>query len=271
MIEFNQKLTRERNYALRGRIRELKARRDALIEEHRKQSDERQRLMAIVQQADTFRKYKALQGEQAQRRARLSLLEDQLARVDAVSNIERKLRDLRGRRDGATSAIEKSLERGSPVQAAVTRYFNRFVKLILGINGEFIVSRNASGNIEFEIRTKDVIGVDTSQDQGHSYHRLLCALFDLAVLRALDKAAFYHFVYHDGILEGLDNRVKLRFLELIREIIAEGRIQYILSVIDADLPRDSETQSQLRFSPDEIVLTLSDQGDQGRLFKMAPF
>jgi uncharacterized protein YydD (DUF2326 family) len=110
-----------------------------------------------------------------------------------------------------------------------------------------------------------------SQDQGHSYHRLLCALFDLAVLRALDSARFYHFVYHDGIFEGLDNRVKLRLLALIREIIGEGRIQYILSIIDADLPRDADTQEQIKFAPEEIVLTLNDQGDKGRLFKMAPF
>ncbi|MEZ2146226.1 DUF2326 domain-containing protein [Bradyrhizobium sp. DN5] len=271
LIEFNQKLTTERNRALRKRIQELKARRDTLSEEHRKKSDERQRLMSIVQQADTFRKYKALQAEQSQRRARLTFLEAQLARVDAVADIERTLRELRGRKDAATSAIERSLERGSPVQAAVTRYFNRFVKLILGINGEFIVSGNTNGNLEFEIRTKDVVGIDTSQDQGHSYHRLLCALFDLSVLRALDKAPFYHFVYHDGIFEGLDNRVKLRLLDLIREIVSEGRIQYIFSIIDADLPRNPETQEQIRFSPDEIVLTLNDQGDSGRLFKMPPF
>jgi uncharacterized protein YydD (DUF2326 family) len=271
LIEFNQKLTRERNRALRTRIQELTAQRNVLTEEHLKQSKERQRLMAIVQQVDTFKKYKALQGEQSQRRARLTFLEAQLARVDAVADIERKLRDLRGSKDTATSAIEKSLERGSPIQGAVTRYFNRFVKLILGINGEFIVSRNTSGNIEFEIRTKDVVGTDTSQDQGHSYHRLLCALFDLAMLRALDKTQFYHFVYHDGIFEGLDNRVKLRLLSLIREIIGEGRIQYILSIIDADLPRDVETQQQIQFAPDEIVLNLSDQGDKGRLFKMPPF
>jgi uncharacterized protein YydD (DUF2326 family) len=271
LVEFNQKLTRERNRALRIRIQELKARRDVLTEEHRKQGLERQRLMAIVQQVDTFRKYKALQGEQSQRRANLTFLEAQLARVDAVADIERTLRDLRGRRDAATSAIEKSLERGSPIKVAVTQYFNRFVKLILGINGEFIVSGNTSGNIEFEIRTKDIVGDDTSQDRGHSYHRLLCALFDLAVLRALDKTPFYHFVYHDGIFEGLDNRVKLRLLALIREIIGEGRIQYILSIIDADLPRDPETQEQIKFAPTEIVLTLSDQGDKGRLFKMAPF
>ena len=82
LIEFNQKLTRERNRALRSRIQELKVRRDVLTDEHRKQGEERQRLMAIVQQADTFRKYKALQGEQSQRRARLVFLQAQLARVD---------------------------------------------------------------------------------------------------------------------------------------------------------------------------------------------
>ena len=271
LVEFNQKLTRERNKALRDRIKDLKEKRDQLTEEHRKQSDERQRLMAIVQQADTFRKYKALQNEQAGRRAALSFLEGQLARVDAVTDIERRLRDLRGRRDTATTAIEKSLQQGSPIQKAVTRYFNRYVKQILEINGEFIVSRNTNGNIEFEIRTKDVTGTDTSQDQGHSYHRLLCALFDLAVLKALETMPFYHFVYHDGIFEGLDNRVKLRLLELVREVIKAGKIQYILSIIDADLPRTIEDQSQLRFDPQEIVLTLNDQGDRGRLFKMPPF
>ncbi|MGD9921045.1 MAG: DUF2326 domain-containing protein, partial [Pseudorhodoplanes sp.] len=140
---------------------------------------------------------------------------------------------------------------------------------VLGIAGEFIVSRNSSGNIDFSIRTKDAAGQDTSQDKGHSYRRLLCALFDLAVLKTLEDAAFYHFVYHDGILEGLENRLKNRFLDLVREIIAPGKIQYILSVIDTDLPRDVNDQKQIRFPDDEVVLTLSDQGDSGRLFKMS--
>src|SRR5207249_9141771 len=104
---------------------------------------------------------------------------------------------------------------GSPIKQAVTVFFNRYVARILNINGEFIVSENQSGNIEFAIRTKDVTGGDTSQDQGHSYHRTLCALFDLAVLKALQNTPFYHFVYHDGILEGFSNGMKPRMLELI--------------------------------------------------------
>lgn len=271
LVEFNKKLTRERNKALKERIKELRDRQEELTAEHKRQSDERQRLLAIVQQADTFRKYKALQKEQTERRAMLTYLENQLARVDAVTDIERRLRELRGKRDAVMTAIEKSLEVGSPIKTAVTRYFNRLVKQVLGINGEFIVSRNSNSNLEFEIRTKDLTGADTSQDKGNSYHRLLCALFDLAVLKALETMPFYHFVYHDGILEGLDNRVKLRLLELVREVIAEGRIQYILSVIDTDLPRRIEDEAQIRFADKEIVLLLNDQGDKGRLFKMAPF
>ena len=271
LVSFNRKLTTERNRALKGRIKELKSRRDLLTEEHRRQSDERQRLLAIVRQADIFKKYKALQKEQVQRQAGLTFLENELARLDAVSEIERRLRELRSRRDAATTAIEISLEKGSSTQAAITRYFNRFVKQVLGINGEFIVSRNSSGNIDFEIRTKDLAGADTSQDRGHSYHRLLCALFDLSVLKALENEPFYHFVYHDGIFEGLDNRVKLRLLGLIRDTVSSGNIQYILSIINADLPRSIDDDVQIQFPESEVVLRLNDQGDAGRLFKMPPF
>ncbi len=181
------------------------------------------------------------------------------------------MRDLRKKKDDQVSAIEVSLRRGSVVKTNVTTLFNRFVRQVLDVNGEFIVTKNSEGNIEFEIKTKDSSGSETSQSEGHSYHRLLCALFDLAVLKALENTPFYHFVYHDGIYEGLDNRVKLRLTELIRDCISNGKLQYILSVIDSDLPRDRDTDARLPFSDDEIVLTLHDEGDDGRLFKMPPF
>ena len=117
LVDFNKKLTRERNKALRERLVELRDRRDKVVAEHKGQSDERQRLMAIVQEADTFRKYKALQREQAERRGTPQhFLENQLVRLDAAADIERMLRDLRNRRDAATTAIERSLERGSPIK-----------------------------------------------------------------------------------------------------------------------------------------------------------
>ncbi|QUS41858.1 DUF2326 domain-containing protein [Tardiphaga alba] len=271
LVDFNRKLTKERNKELRARLTKLRDERDGLVIEHKRLSDERQKLFAIVQQADTFRKYKALQKQQSLKQANLAYLEGQLARVDNVADLERSLRELRGRRDAATTAIEISLSRGSPIKQNITILFNRYVARILDINGEFIVTGNSSGNLEFAIRTKDVTGGDTSQDRGHSYHRTLCALFDLAVLKALEDTPFYHFVYHDGIFEGFSNGMKLRMLDLIREVIGSGKIQYIFSIIDADLPRDEDTEQPVKFATDEIVLELNDQGDSGRLFKMPPF
>jgi len=142
LVEFNQKLTRERNKELRTQIKSLQADRERLVTDHKVQSDERQKLLAIVQQADTFKKYKALQKQQSDRYAALKYLEGQLARVDAVADIDRALRDLKGQRDAAITAVEKSLERGSPIKQAVTVYFNRYVARILDINGEFIVTGN---------------------------------------------------------------------------------------------------------------------------------
>ena len=108
------------------------------------------------------------------------------------------------------------------------------------------------------------------QSEGKSYKQMLCALFDLALLSAYEDAPFYHFVYHDGILEGLDDRKKLLFLDLVRELIGTAKFQYILSVIDSDIPRDAD-DNRVEFTKQEIVLRLHDNGDQGRLFKMSEF
>ena len=100
---------------------------------------------------------------------------------------------------------------------------------------------------------------------------MLCALFDLAVLKALEDKPFYHFVYHDGVFEGLANPMKVRLLELLRETVSSGRIQYIFSIIDTDLPRTIDDGVQIRFDSSEVILELNDKGNEGRLFKMPPF
>lgn len=271
LVNFNKMLTKERNAALRARGKELAERRHSLSIEHNRLDEERQRLLRIIKDADTFRKYKALQGELVERRASLAFLEGQLERIDELGILEQELRDLRKKRDDYVTQIEQSLVRGSPIRTNVTLLFNRYVKEVLNISGQFIVGLNRSGNLDFEIKTTDATGNDTSQSEGHTYRKLLCALFDLAVLKALEEMPFYHFVYHDGILEGLDDRKKLNVLELIRKIISVGRIQSIISVIESDLPRSVENDSSIPFASNEIILELDDHGDSGRLFKMKPF
>lgn len=56
----------------------------------------------------------------------------------------------------------------------------------------------------------------------------------------------------------------------MREYCTKYDIQYIFTVIDTDLPRDS-SDDKIIFSDEEIILELHDDGDDGRLFKMPAF
>jgi uncharacterized protein YydD (DUF2326 family) len=88
----------------------------------------------------------------------------------------------------------------------------------------------------------------------------------MALLRAHLDVKFPRFVYHDGVFESLDDRKKEKLLTVIRQY-AEMGLQPTITLIDSDLPpRDEE--DDIVFGENEIVLTLHDESDQGRLFKM---
>ncbi|MCP1850138.1 MULTISPECIES: DUF2326 domain-containing protein [unclassified Bradyrhizobium] len=135
----------------------------------------------------------------------------------------------------------------------------------------FLFLRQQSGNFDYTIG----LGLpgqtgNTSSQKGTSYKKLVCALFDLALLKVYEDVDFFHFVYHDGIFEALDDRKKLALLEVVREQTATKKTQYIMTLIASDLPRIEE-KSPPTFSPDEIILRLHDDGADGLLLKMAEF
>jgi uncharacterized protein YydD (DUF2326 family) len=91
---------------------------------------------------------------------------------------------------------------------------------------------------------------------------LLCVAFDLSTLINYSQNSFYKFVYHDGVLEGLDDRIKGRYIKLIKSICKKYDLQYILTLIDSDIPKDNPEI----IDENEICLTLSDKDNNGKLF-----
>ena len=91
----------------------------------------------------------------------------------------------------------------------------------------------------------------------------MCAAFDLSVLAAYSNKSFFRFVYHDGILEGIDNRKKKLFIETVRHYCQTYNIQYIFSSIEDDLIGGDLLK---QFTDKEKCLVLSDEDDSGRLF-----
>ncbi len=184
----------------------------------------------------------------------------------------RELRNLEIKRKQLVDEITNDVERDNPIKKKIALEFHALVRRVLDLTGSFYATMNRSGNVDFMVETKlsAKSAEVSSQSEGTTYKKLLCALFDIALLTTYAAVPFYHFVYHDGIFEGLDPRKRCVLLELLRETATKHRIQYMLSTIDSDLPRD-ENDRKIEFPQDEVVLELSDQGTKGRLFRMAEF
>jgi uncharacterized protein YydD (DUF2326 family) len=168
--------------------------------------------------------------------------------------------------------IEAQVSAGTDIQEKINTEFSRMVRKVLSLNGSVFLRMNQSGNIDPQ-HTADPPQTDagaSSQSEGTTYKRLLCILFDLAVLKAYAGQPFFRFVYHDGVLETMDDRKKFELLALLKEFVAETGVQYIFSVIQSEMPHDQDGK-RLEFEPREIVRELSDVGVKGRLFQMSPF
>ena len=152
--------------------------------------------------------------------------------------------------------------------SSIRENFSRFYHEIMNENARLSWQINAANNIEFippKVQSNNGEGLETAKDEGNTYKKLLCVAFDLAILCTYSKESFYRFVYHDDVFSQEDNRVKNRLLNLIRNISSECNIQYILSVIKADLPR-SEDDELIEFEDKEVILKLHDRDDSGTLF-----
>lgn len=129
-------------------------------------------------------------------------------------------------------------------------------------------SINNNNNVDFKppiIKTKDLISKDTAKDEGRTYRKILCVVFDLAILVAYNIESYFRFVYHDDVLSQQDNGIKVRLLELIDTVSKNNDIQYILSVIKSDLPTDANDDF-VYFKQSNIVLELNDRDETGTLF-----
>ena len=272
LLVFRKQVTKERRAALKKRLEEIWQQLDSVREERAALDAERRRRLAVVDSEDTIEKFKALQRDLAQLRRRRDGRQIEASLLEELGGAARELREKKRERDAMVDAINAMVESSTDRLERFQGIFDRYCRAVLALEGIFSFRVNAQGNLEYRIGLglEGKRGETSAQGDGTSYRKLLCGLFDLALLQTYRDERFFRFTYHDGVLEGLDDRKKRAFLGLVRREIGTGGLQYILTAISSDLPVN-DIGEVVAFSEEEVILRLDDTGDDGRLFRGPAF
>jgi uncharacterized protein YydD (DUF2326 family) len=270
LIAFNKAITEERRGYLQEERGEVEAELKRINSELNEIGKKRAEMLSFLSGTDIFNKYKHVSDEMVTLRADITSLERQRGFLHRLQELRGEIRSLTEARSHLQAEIEADVERQNADKeslfSSIRVYFNEIVEDVLDRKALLSVSPNKEGHLEFKAEILDESGNTTSADRGHTYRKLLCIAFDMALLRAHLDDKFPRFVYHDGVFESLDDRKKENLLEVIR-FYTELGIQSVITLIDSDLPpRDKNGKSV--FDESEVVLTLHDEGEQGRIFKM---
>lgn len=268
LVLFNKAITDERRgYLLEERL-EIDSELKGINSELTALGKRRSEMLSFLSGTDSFAQYKRLTNDLVSLRADIVSLERQREFMHRLQNLRSQIRTLSEEKSHLQSEIETDVEAQNADKesrfSAIRRYFNEIVEEVISRKALLSVSPNKFGHLEFKAEILDEGGNATSADLGHTYRKLLCIAFDMAVLRAHLSDSFPKFAFHDGALESLDDRKKENLVAVIRQY-AELGLQMTVTAIDSDLPAAGNASL---FNADEIIVTLHDEDETGRLFRM---
>lgn len=222
--------------------------------------------MSYLSSYDIFSKYKEVSQKLAEINFSIAEINKSLEVNESIKKLEEDSRKLL--RDKVDVVDSIRIDRDEVVLDKEGIYnrikdgFVDYVSEVISKSGVITTEQNGEGNLDYFAGLIDSDGKITGESDGYSYKKILCIGFDLAVMSAYSDKKFVRFLYHDGGLETLDDRKKLEFIEYVRTASSISGFQYILTVIESDLP------SGFKFPDHEVVRVLHDDGPSGRLFNI---
>lgn len=264
LLEFNKSLTDERKKYLNENLDSVQTNLKDVSKKLRDLEQRKEELLEYLTDKDSYEKFKKNQKQLANLEAEILHLEDKLIAIDNASLIENQIKEIKHALEEKTIEIKKQIDLRKHTE--IRKTFNTIISSVLDVPAIISISQNKQGNVEFQANIQNPKNLEiTAEDFGTTYRKLLCIAFDLSVLIHYSSRSFFRFVYHDGALEALDDRKKIKFLNTVRRICRDFDLQYILTLIDSDLPKN-EMNEIILFPGKEIALELDDMDESGKLF-----
>ncbi|MFT5757480.1 MAG: hypothetical protein ACI9LM_002214 [Alteromonadaceae bacterium] len=269
LVEFNRKITVERTGFVKQQTNDFENQLIDVSSRLTELNNQKSQRVSFLTSTNAFEKYKEVSNRLLMINTEINSI---LRKLEISEQIKVKKSESRSLNSQKNEIIEKiRLNRESVIHSETSIYktikenFTSFVKTVLDKDGRISTEQNGEGNLVYHAGFVNGDLNFTSESDGCSYKKILCMGYDLAVNLAYKNQSFVRFIYHDGGLETLDNRKKIEFIKYVRSIPELHGTQYILTLIDSDLP------AGISFSEEEIAIRLHDNGDNGLLFKMPPW
>jgi len=270
LIAFNLAITEERREALQRQLEENRRRSTEIELQLLELNRQRAASLESMRETKSLFKMRELSRELAILQAELTTLENRREAAARLLELKRQFRILTEECGQLETEVEEQIERISGDENSrfgrLRRFFTEIIYEVLGQNALIAIKINSQGGLDFLAEFIGVSGTATSGDRGTSYKKLLCIAFDLALLRTYLDVPFPRFVYHDGALEQLEPRKREKLIGVLRKYSELG-LQPVISLLDSDLPAELGSNPETLMEED-VVLTLHDEGQDGRLFKM---
>jgi len=265
--EFNKRITEERNKYLEEQIVNLTVQLKEIRTSLFNYDQQRNRILSVLKDRDSFKKFKSYQIDLTKIEGEISRLDEKLKNIDKIAILNETTSLLTDNLEKLIKEINAQITMSdNKIYPEIRRVFHNIFRFIFNAPAIIFMRQNGQGNIDFKVEVTKENEVDiTGEGKGNTYQKMLCISFDLAVLVAYHKNSFYRFVYHDGALEGLDNRKKTNFISAVRRYCFENNLQYIFTAIEHDIP----IEMLATFTKKEICLTLNDSGNEGKLFEFS--
>jgi len=261
LINFQKSLTTERKKYLSETLKQLKIEYSDLNKNIKEIEFQKSDLLSLLTQKDSYFKFKEYQKKIIGIEVEIERIKDKLKAIDNSIIIEKEIKIKQGLVNIRIDELKQALTERK--HSNINKIFNSIIKEILDTNALISLKLNNQGNVEFNADYQNKTDlIKTSESQGTTYKKMLCVAFDLSLLVNYSDESFYKFVYHDGVLEGLDDRIKIRYIKLVKDFCEKYDLQYIVTLIDSDLPKEMPDLIEDK----DICLRLNDKDNSGKLF-----
>lgn len=259
LLTFNHEITQERNKYIREAIKEKEQEKKEINEKLQLRNAEKHKYIALIQDTTLFKKYNLYHKKLVELEKKLTLFQSQLEDLRKIEQdkeeIEEKeeseLRDIKNKLKDVLDNTNKNT-----LYMKIRRTFSEIVQYILNEEALITIKYNNNYNIDFSPEFPD-----SAKHEGNTYYKILCVAFDLAILINYSHQSHFRFLYHDDIIAGDDNGIKKRLIETVKKYCQVYNIQYIFSAVKDNIPASVDLS-------ENIILTLHDKNEAGKLFKM---